>query len=106
MVESRCDVHEYSMVSQKIKEKLGLNKSPVAIKFVLREEDVPEDIREISEVIRHCVMVQKAAMGETFYATIEEQSCKGGAAALGLMDAPEKVKTGEMYHGLGRFSSL
>jgi uncharacterized protein (DUF169 family) len=51
-------------------------------------------------------MVQKAAMGETFYATVEEQSCKGGAAALGLMDAPEKVKTGEMYHGLGRFSSL
>jgi uncharacterized protein (DUF169 family) len=106
MTESTCDVNGYGMVSQKIKEKLGLTKSPVAIKFVLRENDIPEDIKKIAQGIRHCEMVQKAAMGETFYATAEEQTCKGGAAALGLMEAPEKVKTGEMYQGLGRFSSL
>jgi uncharacterized protein (DUF169 family) len=41
-----------------------------------------------------------------FYATAEEQMCKGGAAAIGLMEAPEKIKTGEFYQSLGRFSSL
>ena len=51
-------------------------------------------------------MVQKAAQGAAFYATSEEQLCKGGAAAIGLMEAPEKIKTGEFYQSLGRFKSL
>ena len=51
-------------------------------------------------------MIQKASQGETFYSTAEEHTCKGCASALGLMEAPEKVKTGEMYQSLGRFSSL
>lgn len=96
----------YNTVSREIKEKLGLDKSPVAIKFILREEDIPEGIEKIGENVRHCEMVQKAAEGEIFYATAEEQMCKGGAAALGLMEAPEKIKTGEFYQSLGRFSSL
>jgi uncharacterized protein (DUF169 family) len=41
-----------------------------------------------------------------FYATSDEQMCKGGAAAIGLIEAPEKIKTGEFYQSLGRFSSL
>ena len=41
-----------------------------------------------------------------FYATAEEQMCKGGSAALGLEEPPEKIKTGEFYYGLGRFSSV
>ncbi|OPY25171.1 MAG: hypothetical protein A4E27_01000 [Methanobacterium sp. PtaU1.Bin242] len=106
MVESTCDVNGYDIVSQKLKENLGLTKSPVAIKFVLREEDIPEGIEKIEEGIRHCEMVLKASKGDIFYATAEEQTCKGGAAALGLIEPPEKVKTGEMYQSLGRFSSL
>lgn len=103
---SSCDVNGYEELSQKIKDKLGLEKSPVAIKLVLKEEDIPEGIPKIQENIRHCEMVQKAAKGEIFYATAEEEMCKGGAGALGLMEPPEKVKTGEMYYSLGRFSSL
>lgn len=101
-----CDIDGYDVISSKIKEKLGLSKSPVAVKFVLRPEDIPEGIEKIEEGARHCEMVQKASRGEIFYATGEEQVCKGGAAALGLVEPPEKVKTGEMYLGLGRFSSL
>ncbi len=101
-----CDIDGYDVISSKIKEKLGLSKSPVAVKFVLRPEDIPEGIKKIDEGARHCEMVQKASRGEIFYATGEEQTCKGGAAALGLVEPPEKVKTGEMYLGLGRFSSL
>ena len=50
--------------------------------------------------MRHCEMVQKAAQGDTFYATAEQQACKGGAGAIGLMEPPEKVKSGEMYYSL------
>ena len=106
MAEGTCEVNGYDMVSRELKEKLGLDKSPVAIKFVLREEDIPERIEKIGENIRHCEMVQKAAQGEMFYATGEEQMCKDGAAAIGLMEAPEKIKTGEFYQSLGRFKSL
>ena len=101
-----CEANGYDSISQKLKDNLGLKKSPVAVKFILRKEDLPEGVPKISENVRHCQMVQKASQGESFYATAEEQMCKGGAAALGLMDAPEKVKTGEFYYGLGRFSSI
>jgi len=106
MAEGTCEVEGYDMVSSELKERLGLEKSPVAIKFILREEDIPEGIEKIGANIRHCEMVQKAAQGETFYATAEEQMCKGGASAIGLMETPEKIKTGEFYQSLGRFKSL
>ncbi len=106
MAESSCEVNGYDWVSDKIKQHLGLTKSPVAVKFVLRQEDIPEGIKKIEDDARHCEMVQKASRGEIFHATAREQACKGGASALGLMEAPEKVKTGEMYQSLGRFSSL
>ena len=41
---SSCDVNGYKDLSLKIKNKLGLEKSPVAIKLVLKEEDIPEGI--------------------------------------------------------------
>jgi len=100
------DVNGYKVLSLKIKNKLELEKSPVAIKLVLTEKDVPEGISKIKKNVRHCEMVQMAAQGSTFYATAKEQSCKGGAGAIGLMEPPEKVKSGEMYYSLGRFSSL
>jgi len=101
-----CDSNEYDLISQKIKDNLGLRKSPVAIKFVLKEEDLPEGVSKIDDNIRHCEMVQKASQGDMFYATSEEQLCKGGSAALGLQEAPDKVKTGEFYLNTGRFSSI
>lgn len=100
-----CD-NGYTELSDKIKQYLGINKSPVAIKLFLREEDLPEGIPKIEENIRHCEMVQKASGGATFYSTEEEQLCKGGAAAIGLMEPPEKFKTGETYYSMGRFSSM
>ncbi len=106
MAEISCDVNGYDWISDKLKEHLKLSKSPVAIKFVLREEDIPEGIKKLESGARHCELVQKASQGEIFYTTAEEQTCKGGASALGLIEAPEKVKTGEMYQSLGRFSSI
>ena len=101
-----CESNGYDFITDKLKDNLGLKKSPVAIKFVLREKDIPEGIPKADETLRHCEFVQKASQGDMFYATAEEQMCKGGAAALGLQEAPEKIKTGEFYYDLGRFSSV
>ncbi|WP_318526332.1 DUF169 domain-containing protein [Methanobrevibacter arboriphilus] len=69
---------------------MDLNSHPVAIKFILHKEDIPEGINKIQDKIRHCEMVQKASRGNSFYSTSEEQLCKGGSSAIGLEDVPEK----------------
>ena len=101
-----CGVNGYDEISGKLKDLLGLEKSPVAIKLVLREDDLPEGVDKIEKPARHCEMVQMAAGGEAFYATAEAQACKGGADALGIDEAPQKVRTGEFYYNLGRFASF
>jgi len=101
------DKTKNQMLSANIKEYLGLNRSPVAIKLFLDKKTVPQEIPKIDEDLRHCEMVQRAVAGHTFYATSnEQQACKGGAGAIGLMELPEPIKTGAMYLSLGKFSSL
>lgn len=101
------DIKKNQTVSSKIKGQLGLIRSPVAIKLFLDKKDIPEVIPIIDEDLRHCEMVQKAVQGGVFYATAsEQQGCKGGAGAIGLIDLPNSIKTGEMYISLGKFSSL
>jgi uncharacterized protein (DUF169 family) len=64
-----CAIDEYDLISEKIKDNLSLENSPVALKFVLREKDLPGDVSKIEDKIRHCEMVQKASQGDIFYAT-------------------------------------
>ena len=61
-----CESNGYDIISSKLKEHLGLVRSPVAIKFVLREEDIPEGIPKTEEKLRHCELVLKASGGDTF----------------------------------------
>ncbi len=77
--------------------------SPVAIKFI---DEIPENIPLIDEDMRHCEMVRKASYGDKFYSTLEQQTCQGGAGAIGLRDMPPKLASGETYYNLGRFESL
>ena len=96
----------YEELSSKLKTILGLKGSPVAVKLVKSKEEIPAGVQEITEKLRHCEMVQKARGGATFYATKDHHACAGGAGALGVMETPEKIKTGEFYFGLGRFKTL
>lgn len=88
------------------KKQVKLLSEPVAIKFYDDENEIPDDIKLIDEKLRHCEMVKKASYGDKFYSTLEEQTCQGGAGALGLRDMPPKVASGETYYNLGRFKSL
>ena len=96
----------YEELSSKLKTILNLKGSPVAVKLVTAKEDIPTGVPEITEKLRHCEMVQKARNGVVFYATKEHHACAGGAGALGVMETPEKIKTGEFYFGLGRFKTI
>jgi uncharacterized protein (DUF169 family) len=78
----------------------------VAVKLVSDRSEIPADVPELKEKLRHCEMVQKARQGDIFYATQGQHACAGGAGALGVMETPEKIKTGEFYFGLGRFKTL
>ena len=89
-----------------LKEKYSLDSLPVAIKFVDSIDEIPEGIEKLDEKTRHCQMVKRASNGEIFYATSNEQMCKGGSSAIGLEDAPAKVASGEKYYELGRFKTM
>jgi len=105
-MENSCTIENNEYFAKELKENLKLENSPVAIKFILKKEDIPENIGRIDSKLRHCEMVKKASEGEAFYSTSEEQLCKGGSAALGLEKLPEKIRSGEFYHELGRFKSI
>lgn len=89
-----------------IEENVKLTCSPVAVKLIKSEDEVPEGIDLIDEKIRHCEMIRRASYGEKFYSTLAEQKCQGGAAAVGLREMPPKVASGEQYYNLGRFKTL
>ena len=89
-----------------IESKINLDSKPVAMKLIKSEADLPEGIDLIGEKIRHCEMVRKASLGDTFYSTIDQQLCLGGAGAIGLREMPEKLANGEKYFSLGRFKDL
>lgn len=100
------EASDNSRYSEIINEKLGLEREPVAVKFVKTEEDIPQGIEKVAKKARHCEFVTRAVAGETFYASAEEQACKGGSSAMGLEPRPPKVESGEFYYGLGRFDSV
>ncbi|MDO5852129.1 MAG: DUF169 domain-containing protein [Methanobacteriaceae archaeon] len=102
---SPCNIDEFKTTSDKLKEKLGLENSPVAVKLFLKEDEAKETLTKIDGKFRHCEMVYKASQGESFYATSEEEACKTGAAALGFNELPPRVATGEHYFAGKLFAS-
>ena len=94
---------KFNELSKRLTNVLKLKGAPVAVAL---RNDIPSDIRK-GKPARHCEMVQTARLdGTQFYATADEQTCKGGAAVMGIIDMPENVANGEFYHKLGAFGSV
>ncbi|WP_321504383.1 DUF169 domain-containing protein [uncultured Methanoregula sp.] len=100
-------VINYRESAETLKKLLGLKGSPVAVRFANKKEAIPPGIPEISEKMRHCMMVSAARKeGKIFYATSAGHTCNGGAWALGLREITESLKSGEFYFkNLGKFES-
>jgi uncharacterized protein (DUF169 family) len=102
------ELKEINTYGQEIIDCLKLKTSPVAVKLVPKGEKIPEGIKKVDEPMRHCQLVDRVRRtGEEFYATGEEEVCKGGAGAMGLGAMPPKVASGEFYyHSLKQFGTL
>ena len=85
----------------KLKEYLNLRYEPVAIKLVKKGEAYPGDFSEPEKQMSHCQAVFGAKNGMCLKMPLSMQMCNVGAASLGMMETPEKVKTGEFHSGMG-----
>jgi uncharacterized protein (DUF169 family) len=98
------DIQKYG---NELKEVLQMTTSPVAVHLVRADEEIPEDIPHIGETTRHCQMVDNVRrLGTEFYATLDDQMCKGGASVMGLTEMSPKLKSGEVYYNLNHFASI
>jgi uncharacterized protein (DUF169 family) len=96
----------YAEAAETLKSVLKLTGSPVAFRFITKQEDIPAGMQKFDKKVRHCTMVDVARKeGRIFYATSENHECNGGAWALGLRELTETLKTGEFYFKLGKFDS-
>ncbi|HJJ73774.1 MAG TPA: DUF169 domain-containing protein, partial [Methanocorpusculum sp.] len=100
------NIADFEKISAELKELIGLEGSPVAVKIAQSPEDIPEGIPEIEETTRHCRMVSLAREGQVFYATDAKHQCGGGAWALGLREKGATLKTGQHYFKLGKYETI
>lgn len=90
---------EYAEMSDKLVNLLGLKGKPIAVSLIKRQEDIPEGLAEIEAPRRYCQMLQDARFKDIVsLAAADKHSCKGGAAAIGLIDYGPNIKTGALYH--------
>lgn len=98
---------KYETIGKELIELLGLKGSPVAVKLVKNQSDIPAGYGKMTEKSRHCQFVQNARLkGASGYATTTEHLCKGGAAVMGIEPSPEIVSNGTTYQKLGNFKTV
>ncbi len=69
----------------------------------------PRNVEKEEGKSRFCKKLQKAMDGETFYATLEEEECMGGARYSGLKDMreyPANVQSGAFMVPKGLYKSI
>lgn len=86
-----------------IREILGLESSPVAVKFL--RDATSLDGFKLAEKSRYCQALMRARRGESVYLTPDEITCPASARALGFKPPPEKLLSGEMPAAYGLFGS-
>ncbi|WP_297280780.1 DUF169 domain-containing protein [uncultured Anaerococcus sp.] len=86
---------------------LDLEREPVAVKFLHTEEEYQDvDLAEREHKVSYCNAVALASLGQAMKVKLAHQACPNGAAALGLKEVPEPMKTGAKRHELGIYDSV
>lgn len=96
----------YNELGKKLNELLRLENEAAAIKWSVGE---PKNARKEEGKSRFCKKLQKAINGETFYATLEEEECMGGARYSGLKsmsEYPANVQSGAFMVPKGLYKSI
>jgi uncharacterized protein (DUF169 family) len=97
---------DYNELGIKLNEFLKLENEPVAIKWSVQE---PKNIGKDEGKSSFCTKLVKAMNGETFYGTVEEEGCMGGARYSGLKDMseyPANVQSGAFMIPKGLYKDI
>ncbi|NCD00068.1 MAG: hypothetical protein EOL95_10260 [Bacteroidia bacterium] len=86
--------------SEKVKQILGLITSLVGVKFVFKENEIPEKVEKLSGH-RYCQALMKARHAQHVILNAEGIACPAAAAAFGFKPLPEGLKTGKGLVGFG-----
>jgi len=95
---------EFYRAAERLTEILGLERQPVAVKFVPSGEEEPAGFAA-PPGRRYCQVLMEASRGKKVLLTPETISCPASAAALGFKPLPEKLDTREMLAAYGIFAS-
>lgn len=83
--------------AKSLKTILKLRWSPVALKMVRPEEDIPPGVYAPSSTIRHCQSLIAARRGHSLYIPAKYHACPDGSAILGIVPMSAKLRSGELY---------
>lgn len=96
----------YDKLGKKLNELMKFENEQVAIKWSVKE---PKNVEKEESKSRFCAKLIKAMDGETFYSTLEEEECMGGARYSGLKDMrdyPANVQSGAFMVPKGLYKSI
>lgn len=91
---------DYKKMSKSMKSLLKLSGYPVAVKFLTKKSEIPEDAETLTKN-RYCQALMKARNGKNVILTGEEMNCPAAASAFGFRPLPEKLKSGNGLIGFG-----
>jgi len=83
-----------------ILEKFEFGVQPVGVKFLAKQ---PDKVERLKENMALCEMLKKAQEGNAFFASQENHTCEAGPYVLGQADAPEPFISGRFGAGLKIF---
>lgn len=93
---------DYKHLSDELTKLLELPQPAVGVKLI-KDDFIPEGW-ERGDKLTYCQFVMKAREGGHLIADADNISCPNGASALGFMDVPARLQTGELLETFGAFS--
>jgi uncharacterized protein (DUF169 family) len=100
-MEGKMNLQKASSV---MKEILGLQYEPIAVKFLEDKTDL--EGFEMPSDRRYCQVLMGAREGKKLLLSVENISCPAAAWALGFSEPPPKLTSGEMPYAMGIFGTL
>ncbi|MCS7098135.1 MAG: DUF169 domain-containing protein [Candidatus Methanomethyliaceae archaeon] len=92
----------YSDMARKLKDILGLENPPIAVKFIWQGQQLPEGFEIPKRKMRFCQAFMEAMRGKNIALSPLEMACGPGPASFGA-PIKEKVIRGEAHFALGLF---
>lgn len=94
------DLKYYRQLAREMASILGLSRSPVGVRFLIKGESVPEEACHLDRH-RYCQALMLAGYGESVILNESGIACPAAAAAFGFRSLPEGLTSGKGLVGFG-----